>query len=202
MSKAKHNSSVEGKRHGVISATGSWQWGLLAAVGLLILSGQPIFGADQSISREYQLKAAFLYSFTKFVNWPAARFADENSPIVIGVLERNPFGDELEKIVKGRRVNGRAILVKLINTADEVSAVHLLFVPTGKEITVPAAAWRNASVVAVGESERFAALRGTITFVLEGTKVRFAINLESAEQSGLTISAELLKLAVDVRRKS
>jgi hypothetical protein len=160
-------------------------------------------GLRAEISKEYQLKAAFLYSFTKFVEWPAARFEDKTSPIVIGVLGQSPFGDELEKIVKGRTVNGRALVVRPIATADEAATVHLLFVPAGEETRFAAAgAWKKNSVVSVGESAEFAALGGTITFTPEADKVRFAINLESAGQSRLKISAQLLKLAADVRKKS
>jgi len=170
--------------------------------GLLCPGGHPARGANVEVPKEYQVKAAFLYNFTKFVEWPPASFADETSPIVIGVLGRNPFGDELEKIVKDRTVNHRTILVKLIHTADEVSTVQLLFVPVGEESRLPTAAWQHAAVVVVGESPHFAAAGGIITFLREADKVRFAINLESAERAGLKISAQLLKLATEVQRKS
>src|ERR1700694_2609549 len=75
---------------------------LVALLGLLVFAGPAVCDADASVSKEYLLKAAFLYNFTKFVEWPPERFANEPSPIVIGVLGRNPFGEELEKIVQGR----------------------------------------------------------------------------------------------------
>lgn len=173
-----------------------WTWR-----GGLVLLGLSALTLHAEVSKEYQLKAAFLYNFTKFVEWPAARFAEANSPIVIGVLGQNPFDGELDKIVSGRTVNGRAILVKLIHSADELAAVHLLFVPAGEETRLPAAAWTNAALVAVGESESFAALGGTITFTHEGDKLRFEINIAAAERDGLKISAQLQKLATVVRRK-
>ncbi len=154
------------------------------------------------VTKEYQLKAAFLFNFTKFVEWPATRFADDASPIVIGVLGRNPFEGELANIVKGRAVNGRGIAVKSVTGADDLLTVHLLFVPGGEEPLLRAAAWQNAAIVTVGESAAFAALSGTITFKPEGDKVRFDINLETAERDQLKFSAQLLKLAAAVRRKS
>jgi hypothetical protein len=171
--------------------------------GLLCLGGHPARGADAEVSKEYQVKAAFLYNFTKFVEWPAASFADETSPIVIGVLGQNPFGHELEKIVQGRTVNRRTISVIFIPTAAEMPArhVHLLFVPAGEETRLPATVWRDAAVVAVGESARFIALGGTIVFTREADKIHFVINLESAERAGLKISAQLLKLATAVHRQ-
>ena len=142
--------------------------GWFALLGLFCLGGPAAFGVEAEVSKEYQVKAAFLYNFTKFIEWPRERFAGESSPIVIGVLAVNPFGDELEKIVQGRTVNGRAIQVKPVRTAEEALAVHLLFVPAGEETRLPAATWRNAAIVAVGESDEFAALGGTITFTHAG----------------------------------
>ena len=173
-----------------------WTW--RCALALLSLSALTL---SAEVSKEHQVKAAFLYNFTKFVEWPAGRFADETSPIVIGVLGRNPFESELEKIVQDRTVNGRAILVKLIRTAEEVPAVHLLFVPAGEEALLPAAAWRTVAVVTVGESERFAALGGAIVFLNEGDKLRFEINIAAAEHSAVKISAQLQKLAKVVHRR-
>ncbi len=173
--------------------------GLLGGTALLGLGGATAGAAE--VSKEYQLKAAFLYNFTKFVEWPPVRFADQTSPIIVGVLGRNPFSDELAKIVKDRTVNGRAIIVKLVATPEEMSAVHLLFVPVGEEIRLPLADWQHAAVVAVGESEAFAALGGTITFVPAGDKVRFEVNIAAAGRGGVKISAQLQKLATVVRRE-
>ena len=167
-----------------------------------LLLGLSALTLHADVSKEYQLKAAFLFNFTKFVEWPTARFADETSPIVIGVLGRNPFEDELVNIVKGRLVNGRAIAVKSVTAVDNLSSVHLLFVPSGEEPPRPAAAWQHTAVVTVGETGAFAALGGTITFKHEGDKVRFDINLVTAERDQLKFSAQLLKLAASVRRKS
>ena len=174
------------------------QWVWCCGLALLGLVTLPL---RAEVSKEYQLKAAFLYNFTKFVEWPAASFENETSPIMIGIVGQNPFGDDMEKIVKGRTVNGRAIVVRFIRATDEVSALHLLFVPAGEEKHLPAAVWRDAAIVAVGESEAFAALGGTITFVSAGDKVRFEINIAAAERSGVKISSQLQKLATVVRRQ-
>jgi len=170
-------------------------------IGLLCLGGYVARGAEAEVSKEYRIKAAFLYNFTKFVEWPAACFPNESSPIIIGVFGQNPFGDELEKIVQGRTVNHHPIVVNLIATAAAAATVHLLFVPAGEETRLPATAWRSAAIVAVGESESFAAGGGTITFTREGDKIRFEINIAAAERSGLRISAQLQKLANAVRRQ-
>ena len=170
----------------------------LGWLGWLALGTLPLHA---EVAKEYQLKAAFLYNFTKFIEWPPERFETAGSPMVIGVLGVNPFGDDLEKIVEGRTVNGRAIQVKFLPSAAEVGAVHLLFVPAGEETLLPASAWQHTAIVTVGESPDLAARGGMIIFTQVAGKLRFEINLVAAERNGLKISAQLLKLATVVRRQ-
>jgi hypothetical protein len=167
----------------------------------LVLLGLSALTVRADVSKEYQLKAAFVFNFTKFVDWPVGLFADETSPIVIGVLGRNPFEDKLANLVKDRLVNGRAVTVRFVTAADDLRTVHLLFVPSGEEPPGSAPAWQNSALVTVGESGAFAALGGIITFKQDADKVRFEINLVTAERNELKISAQLLKLATAVRRK-
>lgn len=177
---------------------------VLMWLGLLALSGPTAFGADHAISKEYQLKAAFLYNFSKFVQWPPERFSDEKSPIVIAVLGNNPFGDELENAVRGRLINGRPIVVKIIDSLDQVGTAQVLFVDAKEELRLgdSLALLHRAGVLTVGETRRFAAMGGIITFTLAEDKVRFEINQLAGEQAGLKINAQLLKLATPVRKSS
>ncbi len=169
---------------------------------VFVFLGLSALALRAEVSKEYQLKAAFLYNFTKFVEWPPACFADDTSPIVIGILGRNPFGAELASVVAGRTVNGRGLVVKSLATAAEAASVHLLFVPAGEEAKLAAdRTWRDVAVVTVGESPQFAALGGTITFRREADRVTFAVDLALAEHAGLKVSAQLLKLATSVRHK-
>jgi len=192
-----------GERCATFALIGRWCMLLLLA-GLLLTDEQVAFSADAPVSKEYQLKAAFLYNFTKFVEWPSHRFAQTNSPIVIGVLGRNPFGDELEKIVKDRKVNGRDILVTNITASAGVKAVHMVFISAGEEELwrETLASLRNTAVLTVGESAVFARTGGMINFTLQADKVRFEINQDPAETAGLKLSAQLLKLATAVNRKT
>src|SRR5687767_9459688 len=98
---------------------------------LLLSCAVDAFGAE--IATEYQIKAAFVYNFTKFVEWPPERFASATDPIVIGVMGTNPFGDDLKKAVQGRKVGGRTIVVIDLVPATEHPPVHVLFVPSGGE---------------------------------------------------------------------
>lgn len=187
----------------LFAVVGRWSLWLVLA-GLWLADGRMVLGADSSVSKEYQLKAAFLYNFTKFVEWPSHRFAETNSPIIIGVLGRNPFGEDLEKIVKDRKVNGRDIQVTNITAVAGVKTVHIVFISAGEEERwgEALASLRNTAVLTVGESASFARMGGMINFTLQADKVRFEINQEPADAAGLKFSAQLLKLATVVHRKS
>jgi len=176
----------------------------IAGIFGLLPGGRVATATAETVSREYQVKAAFLYNFTKFVEWPSQHFTNEDRPLVIGVLGRNPFGGQLEQITRGRRVNGREITIAFIDTAAAAAAADLVFVCAGEESRFEAmsTALRQAQVLTIGESPRFADVGGMITFLREADKVRFAVNLDAAERAGLKISAQLLKLATDVQHQS
>jgi len=177
-----------------------WLGALLA--GLTLFGVPPAGAAEPAVSKEYQIKAAFLYNFTKFVEWPAERFADETSPIVIGVLGRNPFGSELVNIVRDRKVNGRSIAIVQLETADDALQAHAVFIAAGEETVVETKIETliRGGVLVVGESPRSLALGSIVVFTTEGDRVRFTINIAAAELDGLKLSAQLLKLATVVRR--
>jgi hypothetical protein len=117
--------------------------------------------------------------------------------MVIGVFGDNPFGDELEDVVKGRRINGHPIIVKSFSSAAAVRNVHLLFIAAAAEDRLGEfrAAVRGTSILTVGETDEFFRRGGIIQFVVEGDKIRFDINAAQASSAGLKISAQLLSLA-------
>lgn len=183
--------------------TTSWRW-LLTVCCLMAVLHAPALGAETP-SKEYQLKAAFLYNFTKFIDWPTNRFTTKDQPLTIGVLGKNPFGDDLIKVVEGRTVNGRTYVVKVLTSVREAASVDLLFVPQGQEklLADQLPILQGAGVLTVGESDAFAKLGGTINFMItEADQLRFEINLAEAERGGFKIRAQLLKLAKIVGRKS
>lgn len=158
--------------------------------------------AQEPISKEYRLKAAFLYNFTKFVEWSETKLGPPGSPISIGVLGTSPFGSSLEEAVLDRTVNGRAINIKRVSSIPAARSVHLLFVSETEDARLPELrdALKNTGVVTVGESAAFAKHGGVIQFAIDGDKVRFDINVAAAEWTGVKISAQLQKLARTVRR--
>jgi hypothetical protein len=170
-------------------------------LSVLILWSSAVCAADER-SREFQIKAAFVFNFAKFLEWPAGRFAGPEQPITIGVLGETPLAAELESLVKDRRINGRAVLVRSASSLDDLRDLHLLFVGANCDHALKSiqAAAKDRGVLTVGETPAFEAAGGMITFRIEGDKVRFAINISAAEQARLKISAQLQQLATVVHR--
>ncbi len=164
-----------------------------------------LLAEETAPSREQLIKAAFLYNFTKFVDWPPRSFSGGRDPICIGVLGHSPsaaaLAGALEQTVAGRSVNGRGVVVKRVDGAGEASAVHMLFVPAPDEVRFAEMkpAFAHSAILTVGESPSFLRAGGVINFVVEDDKIRFEINAAAAERAGLRISAQLRKLARPAR---
>jgi YfiR/HmsC-like len=172
----------------------------MAVVMLGRWCGMQAEAGQSGASSEYAVKAAFLYHFAQFVEWPDAAFRDASSPLVYCTIGADPFDGTLETTLKGKTIGARAIEVRHAKQAGELQGCHLVFVGDGQKKQIPAvvAELHAAPVLIVGESEKFVEEGGTIGFVLEENKVRFEVNLGAAEKSGLRINAKLLALAKSV----
>jgi hypothetical protein len=146
---------------------------------------------------EYQIKAAFLFNFAKFVEWPPKAFAETNSPIVIGVLGKNVFGNELERTIRDKRVYNRPFKFKNFESAGEATNCHILFISSSEKDNFAKiiGSLQSASVLTVSDSDGFIKAGGMINFLIEDTKIRFQINDEAAKKAGLVISSKLLSLS-------
>jgi hypothetical protein len=144
---------------------------------------------------EYQVKAVFLFNFAQFVDWPPSAFASPTSPLVIGVLGNDPFGEALDEAVAGETVNGRPLAVRRYRTIDEIEDCHILFINPSSKTPVPAvlARLRERNVLTVSDAQEFARSGGVIEFITVGNKIRLQINLDAARLANLTISSKLLK---------
>jgi len=153
--------------------------------------------AQSARAPEYQVKAAFLYNFAKFVEWPAQAFSSSPAPFRICVLGRDPFGDTLTSIVQGKLIYGHPIVALTLPSAAEVRPCHVLFISNTDSAILKAALdrMRGFPILTVGESADFLPLGGMINFVLEQDRVRFEINLGAAEQHHLKLSSKLLAVA-------
>ena len=148
-------------------------------------------------SLEYQVKAAFLFNFTKFVQWPSTAFADANSPFLICIFGSDPFGRALDDIIEGESVQGHKITVQRINT-ETPQACHVLY---SSENTMPP--WSipaSSSVLTVGEGDRILSHGGVIAFVIDNGRVRFDISVKAASKQGLKLSSKLLSVARNIER--
>jgi len=146
--------------------------------------------AQSFSSREYEIKAAYLYNFIKYVDWPSG------DTISIGVLGNDPFGTALAPL-NGKIVKGRRLLIKHLDSAREAQQCQIIFVSSSEKQRLQEIfeSLRSARVLTVGETQGFADGGGIINFIEENNKVRFEINAEAARRTGLNISSELLKLA-------
>lgn len=150
---------------------------------------------------EYQLKAAFLINFAKFVDWPVQSFKSPQSPINICVMGDDPFKADLDDTVKGQTVGDRSLAVRRISQPQPGDNCHILFVGLSERDRFERilAAFKNHACLTVGEEPEFAQAGGMINLLLEDGKIRFEVSLDVAEKAGLKISSRLLKLAKIVR---
>ena len=152
--------------------------------------------AAEPIVDEYQVKAAFLFNFAKFVEWPTETFSDPNAPLVITVFGDDPFNGSLEA-VKGKLVNNRKLTIRRVKDIQEIGKTSVLFVSPSakKELARILESQQGQSVLTVGEDGVFTQCGGIINFVKEDNRVRFEVNVSAAERAGLKISSRLLALA-------
>jgi hypothetical protein len=147
---------------------------------------------------EHQVKAAFIYNFAKFVDWPAATNAPPGSPIIIGLLGENVFHDDITTVINGKNVNNHPLQFHQYRSIEEVTNCQILFISPSeqKHFIQIIAELHHASILTVGETDHFIEDGGMIDFVVVEKKIRFQINNDAAKKAGLTISSKLLSLAV------
>src|SRR5579864_1634055 len=167
---------------------------MLFTVALLARLAMAEAGSGNPPVDEYQVKAAFLFNFAKFVEWPPQSFKSASDPILICVAGANPFGRSLEEAIGGKSVDGRKLAIRPISDLNQASGCHIVFMASAprKHALQDDAL---AGILTVGESEGFAAAGGVIEFKLDGGKIKLEINVDAAERRQLRISSKLLSLA-------
>ncbi len=149
-------------------------------------------------SLEYDVKAAFLLNFTKFVEWPPGAFAAADAPLTICILGNDPFGRAIDQIVEGESVNGHKIAVERVRDDQQKSCQVLYFGSDASNPTTLSAA--GPAVLTIGEGDGFIHQGGIIAFVVDNRRVRFDINLKAATSAGLKLSSKLLSVARSVEK--
>jgi YfiR/HmsC-like len=183
--------------NGLLRKNFTWR---LAAICLLlwaVISPLPPARADGP-SREYQLKAAFLYNFAQFVDWPEESFANNQSPLIVAVVGQDPFNGALDQVLKGKTAGGRGIVVKYFANSGAIESCHVLFVSSSEQGQMSAVLQRAGKfhALTVGDFDGFTASSGMIRFFAEDNRLRFEINTDAVAADGkLKIRSQLLKLA-------
>jgi hypothetical protein len=185
---------------------------LLAGVsGVALMVPATLYGAAPAAPSanlsEYEVKAAYLLKFVRYVEWPGEAFPSANSALVIGVLGANPFDELLDQAASGMTINDRPVQVRRLENPEEAAQCHLVFIARDHERdeVIWLRALRSRPVLTVTESDQGLKRGAVLSFVLEysgvGTKVRFAASLPAAQQAGLKLSASMLASAKQVLRQ-
>jgi YfiR/HmsC-like len=158
--------------------------------------------AQQAKPSEYQVKATYLYNFGRFVKWPGTVPAGKGDSFSVCVLGQDPFGPILDSTLAGEALDGKPVVLRRISKRQEAGECRILFISSTEErhLKEILTAIDESEVLTVSDMPGFTRRGGMIQFVLEGDRVRFEINLASAESARLVLSSELLKVAASVKR--
>ena len=158
--------------------------------------GTGVFAQDREAS-EYVIKAAFLYNFAKFTEWPPESAGKADDPITLCVVGEDPFGNILNQTIEGKTVRGRRLVIWRLRSGEDLKGCQIAFIGSAERSQMQAIIERlkGAGVLTVGDREGFAALGGVINFKMVDNKVHFDVNVDAAERARLKISSKLLSLA-------
>jgi hypothetical protein len=173
---------------------------ILAVVLLMIIlfSLSSVARAQANTPGEYELKAAFLFNFAKFIDWPSSSFASSKSPFTICVLGEDPFGRALDDNLRGKMIGDQSVAILRSKDKAEARRCQVVFVSSSEtgHLAEVLESLRGANLLVVGDTTGFASAGGTIEFTLDQENhVRFTINTDAADRAGLKFSAKLLALA-------
>ena len=165
---------------------------------LVVLAAARAYAAPS----EYQIKAVFLFNFTQFVDWPAEAFPRQDAPFVIGVLGEDPFGSQLDDVVRGEHADGRALVIERYRNVGEIRYCNILFI--GRTETAHLgeilAALKGRSILTVSDADPAGPRGVMIRLVNENNRIRLRIDVATAKAGNLTISSKLLRPAEIVGR--
>ena len=152
---------------------------------------------------EYQLKAAFIFNFLQFVEWPAETLQSPNAPITLDIVGEDPFGPEIDNAFRNKTVNGHPVVINRMTTWDPQRFSHVVFVCRSERDQAPQIVEQigNHSTFSIGDFEGFANRGGIVNFLQEEDKLRFEINVTAVKRARLQVSSKLLRLARIVGKK-
>jgi hypothetical protein len=153
--------------------------------------------SGSAVSGEYRIKAVYLYNFTQFVQWPESVFERHDSPLVIGVLGKDPFGASLDEVAQNETVRGRKLVIRRYSRPEEVRDCHLIFISPSQEKDLPSILelLRGTSILTVGDTQDFVSKGGMIGFISKENRIRPKINVAAARDAHLDLSSRLLAVS-------
>jgi hypothetical protein len=165
-------------------------------IGLLFL-GLPTSMSQQMITEEYQVKAVFLYNFSRFVEWPSSSYLTATSPFIIGILGDDPFGNYLEETVRGETVKSHIMTIHHFQNINDIDNCHILFISYKDQDAIKRvlSSVQGKNILTVNESPNFARMGGMIQFYTENDKIKLMINSTSIKETQLQISSKLMSVA-------
>lgn len=173
-------------------------WNRWYAIFLSLLISIPLHApAQENVSREFQIKAVFLFNFTQFVQWPPDAFSDPASAFVIGVLGEDPFGAYLDETIMNEAVGNHRLVVERYPTVEDIKNCHILFVSvtTKQDVRKALDAVKGKPVLTVSDTEGFARTGGMVRLYNEVGHIRLRINVQPVTEANLVMSSKLLRLA-------
>lgn len=175
----------------------SW---LFVVFGLLLAAG-PIRNAMAVGSASANVKAAFLFNFTRLTTWPASSFKTPSAPVVVGILGQDPDSSVIDAFMRGKKVGMRPLVTRRIKSAPEAKGVHVLYISPSMAGSVPGVLGQVGSlpVLTIGDVPGFAAKGGHLGFYEQGGAVKFEANVTALKKAGLGLNSKLLSLARIVR---
>jgi hypothetical protein len=179
-----------------------FHWTLALVITCTVVAA-PSLHAQKSGPTENEVKSAYLYNFGKFVEWPA-KATSVGDFFTICVLGDDTFGSTLETTIASETINGKKVLVTRVAKSQDAMGCRILFISSSQQNRLKEilAELDSTSVLTVSDMPEFTRRGGMIQFVVEAKKVRFEVNLTSAERTGLALSSQLLKVAIDVKRSA
>ncbi len=189
------------KSQSFFSPIGRCLFATIAVFAWIAITDQTTVYGETALELEYRVKAAQLYFFAKFTQWPAKAIGDASQPISFVILGKDPFGDALEKNIKGKTIKGHQTVIHRIQKLDDLKKCHILFVcasekKNGAKILDTI---KNRNILTVGDFEGFAEQGGIINFIKIKNNVRFEINVDASNRAKLKINAQVLGLAKIVK---
>ncbi|HKX30238.1 MAG TPA: YfiR family protein [Blastocatellia bacterium] len=179
---------------------------LIVSLVFSLVLASCLSNARAQIPNEYQVKAAFLFNFAKFVEWPVEAFShsDGKMPLIIGVMGNESFSKAIESVIDGKTVSGRQLVIKRLKWGQNLRTCHILYISSYEQrhLTQILESLKGSSILTVGEMDQFTQQGGIINLLTEEDRVLFEVNLDVAEQAQLKISSKLLTLAKTVRGKA